>query len=79
MIKYTTFLFARPSFWEGVGRIVDFGGTLSEYNRSRNGVEADINALRMDWYAVGQDLRQAAVEAIAEYKSKVRSVKKDSE
>lgn len=26
------FLFARPSFWEGLGRLIDFGGTLTEFN-----------------------------------------------
>ena len=55
----TSILFARPSFIEGISRILDLGGTLSEYNRSPSGEEADFNALYSDWYAVGDDVRTA--------------------
>ena len=34
MSYYSSFLFAEPSFLEGMARVVDFGGTLNEYNRS---------------------------------------------
>ncbi len=34
MGTYTDFLYARPSFAEGMARIMDFGNTLTEYNRS---------------------------------------------
>ncbi len=50
------FLFARPSFVEGMGRALDLGDTLTEYNRSPSGVQADWYALFADWRAVGQDL-----------------------
>lgn len=50
------FLFARPSVWEGIGRILDFGNTLNEYNNSS---EPDEIALRLDWVCVGNNLRQA--------------------
>lgn len=56
------FLYARPSFIEGLARIFDFGGTLNEYNVSRTGQEADMVALRMDWAAIGQDIRNAVGE-----------------
>jgi hypothetical protein len=59
MSDFTTFLFARPSFVEGVARILDLGGTLQEYNQSATGVEADHLALTMDMYAIGQDMRIA--------------------
>jgi hypothetical protein len=54
--KYTDFLFARPSFWEGAARILDFGDTLREYNDSPTPEIADEVALTMDWNAVGNDL-----------------------
>jgi len=53
------FLFAQPSLWEGMGRLLDFGGFLSEYNTSRNGREADAVANAMDWKAVYEDLETA--------------------
>lgn len=52
------FLYAKPSFLEGVARLVDFGGTLNEYNFSQTGDEADARATWMDWAVVGQDMRR---------------------
>jgi hypothetical protein len=63
MGDYSSTLFARPSFSEGVGRLLDFGNTLSEYNRSQNGQEADLAALRTDALALGEDLRMALAGA----------------
>jgi len=58
------FLAARPSFVEGVARIFDFGGTLNEYNQSLTPAQADalafradIEALRQDVLATGEQLR----------------------
>lgn len=56
MSELSSFLFARPSFWEGFARLLDFGSTLSEYNQCETGDEADAIALFMDWNAVGKDL-----------------------
>ena len=53
------FLFARPSFWEGLGRLIDFGGTLTEFNSALSGPQADRYAIEQDWQAVGNDLRNA--------------------
>lgn len=53
------FLFARPSFLEGVARIMDFGNTLNTYNISATPAEADNRAISADWQAVGNDLRRA--------------------
>ncbi len=53
------FLFARPSFWEGIGRIIDMGDTLTEFNRSLSAAQADRIALEQDWLVVGNDLRRA--------------------
>lgn len=59
MSNYSDFLYARPSFAEGIARILDFGNTLSEYNYSLTPDQADTVALRMDWHTVGNDLRNA--------------------
>jgi hypothetical protein len=53
------FLFASPSFLEGVARILDLGATLNEYNYSQSDEKADEIALRMDWAMVGSDLHHA--------------------
>lgn len=52
-------LFARPSFIEGYGRVVDLGTTLNEYNRSRTEEEADREAILSDWFAVGDSIYNA--------------------
>ena len=56
---FSTFLFACPSFFEGAGRLVDFGNFLSEYNKSPSSAYADDVALRADWNAVAMDLNDA--------------------
>lgn len=58
----STFLFAVPSLAEGIGRLVDFGDTLTEYNGSDSSEVADARAMRADWAAVGDDLRAALRE-----------------
>ena len=60
-------LYAAPSFLEGLARSIDIGDTLTEYNTSESGAEADTRALRSDWKAVGDDLRQA----IAQYRTEI--------
>lgn len=57
-------LYATPSFLEGLARSIDIGDTLTEYNTSESGAEADARALGSDWKAVGDDLRAA----IAQYR-----------
>ena len=56
----STFLFAYPTWKEGVGRLMDFGDALTEYNSSPTPEDADIRALWMDWASVGDDLRTGA-------------------
>jgi hypothetical protein len=58
----STYLFAVPSWVEGVGRIFDFGDALSEYNYSATPEDADAVATYLDWSAVGGDLRRAIGE-----------------
>ncbi len=57
MSHFTQFLFARPSFLEGIARLFDFGNTLQEYNCTLTGEQADRLAMKADWYAVGSDIR----------------------
>jgi len=59
METLTDFLFARPSFVEGMARTLDIGGTLQEYNGSSGGEEADTRAFEMDVRAIGNDFRKA--------------------
>lgn len=50
------FLFARPSFLEGVARLVDFTGSLNTYNREATSSRADARALANDARAVAHDV-----------------------
>ncbi|ACK67405.1 hypothetical protein PCC8801_3437 [Rippkaea orientalis PCC 8801] len=59
MNKLTGFLYARPSFAEGIARLIDFGNTLQVYNTSFSDEQADFLALASDWYVLGDDLRNA--------------------
>ncbi|HVA50223.1 MAG TPA: hypothetical protein VNH11_27965 [Pirellulales bacterium] len=71
MGNLSTFLFARPSFFEGAARLVDFGGFLNEYNYSASEREADNLALWADWTAAGNDVRAAWVEELARSRDRV--------
>lgn len=57
MGDYSSFLFARPSLAEGFARTLDFGDTLTEYNRSLTNEQADLIAAWMDWNAIGRDVK----------------------
>jgi hypothetical protein len=63
MGSYTDLLYARPSFVEGMARIMDFGNTLNEYNRSP---DPDAIALKADWNAVAEDLYKAIEQVTGE-------------
>jgi hypothetical protein len=70
MGSYTNFLFAQPSFIEGAGRVLDFGDTLTEFNRSLDDEQADRLALWADWSAVGDDIG-AVINRFVTEKSRV--------
>jgi len=53
------FLFGSFGFFEGMGRVLDIGGTMVVYNDSPTVVEADNRALNSDWRVVGDDIRNA--------------------
>jgi len=54
--NYTDFLYARPSFVEGMSRVLDMSGTLNVYNESSTAAEADRRAIQSDWRAIGADM-----------------------
>lgn len=62
MSFYTSLLFARPSFFEGMARLFDFGNTLQVYNVSHDETEADCTAIAADWHAIGEDMMRAVRE-----------------
>jgi hypothetical protein len=66
MSEFFGFLYARPSFWEGMGRALDLGGTLQEYNTSLTPDQADQLALFADWQTVEDDFRGAVAQSDAE-------------
>ncbi len=53
------FLFAKPSFIEGMARVIDLGSTLQEYNVSETVEEADARAIGKDWQAIGCDIKKS--------------------
>ena len=54
--------YARPGFFEGMARIMDFGNTMNRYPKYRSATEEDTFALRSDWITVGDDIRAAVRE-----------------
>lgn len=50
------YLFAEPSFIEGMSRAHDLGAMLQVYNYSDSVQGADFKALANDWRAVGDDI-----------------------
>lgn len=59
MEPISDFLYASPSFLEGIARIMDFGNTLNQYNESPSGAVADEIALRMDSAVIGHIMQSA--------------------
>ncbi len=58
--------FIRPSFFEGMARVLDLGGTIHLYKPSVNEPEANAKAMASDWEMLGEDLRTV----MGEYGSK---------
>lgn len=53
------YLFARPSFVEGVARMLDVSSSMNTYNTFPTGDEADARAVYQDWRALAHDVRVA--------------------
>jgi hypothetical protein len=70
----TDYLFARPSFMEGMGRNFDILGTMNRYNYAKTGEEADRIALMADWAAVYGDFWQAYEDLQCQIEAKKNGV-----
>ena len=70
----TDFLYARPSIIEGIGRNIDFFGSLNSYNYSKNGEEADKLALANDFLVIYMDLYKAYINTICQIEAKETAV-----
>jgi hypothetical protein len=58
--SYTFRLFRQlPSFWNGFASLINFGSSEKKYQYDSTPDEADMNALRADWHAIGGDLKKA--------------------
>ena len=77
MINYAELLFARPSFLEGAARTLDIGSTFTEYNTAPSSSQADSVALRSDWQAVGEDMRNAMAQFAAQYHLPISNVEQE--
>ncbi len=55
----TAFLFATPSLWSGMARMLDICGQFDSYNSNETEGEADAKALYSDFRMIGQDLKHA--------------------
>lgn len=55
----TRYLFARPSFTEGIGRLFDFGGVLNRYNTAPSPEAADAIASALDYTVVRDEIDEA--------------------
>jgi hypothetical protein len=59
-MRDSLFLMERPSFIEGMARAVDIGDSMTNYNYSPNGDQADHAGIWADWELIAGDLRVAA-------------------
>lgn len=62
MDGYTDYLYARPSWMDGAGRLLDLFGALNVYNTSPTGAQADVRALVADHLAIQMDFERAQQE-----------------
>lgn len=56
------YLFPTPSFWTGLASLIDVGGGLNMANYASTDAQADSDAIRSDWLAVGDDIAAAILQ-----------------
>lgn len=67
--KENDFLFASPSLWEGIARLLDIGSTLTTSNDDiLTPEEQDRLAMKSDWNMVAYDLQCALNEYANEFR-----------
>lgn len=69
--QFTTFMYAIPSFVEGIARLFDFAGSMTEYNTSPSPDDADRRALAADVMAIMADAARVTGSASIESKAQV--------
>lgn len=52
-------LFPKPSFTEGMARVLDLGGTLQINVSVASPIKTDIDAISRDWQIVGEDIKNS--------------------
>jgi hypothetical protein len=57
MVDY--FLFTNPTLISEMGRVLDLGSTMNEYNSTLSPQDADYLAIKSDWEIVGADISEA--------------------
>ena len=62
------YLFAVPTFLSGAASAMDAADSLSIYNESPTGMDADAIATYADWMAVAGDMREAIQQTAREVK-----------
>lgn len=55
----TPFIFSTPSFFTGMGSVLNIGGNYYVFNYSQTKSETDLKGISSDWEMVGQDIRHA--------------------
>ena len=70
----TDFLFAQPSFLEGIGRNMDLFGVLNHYNDASSEHDADKIALASDWMAVYNDLYKAFYDTKCQLETRTNAI-----
>jgi hypothetical protein len=58
-------LYANSSFIEGMGRTLDIGATMDDYNYAPTGPLADLIALASDWHVISSGLHSSLLEGIS--------------
>lgn len=53
------FSFKRPSFFKGMGSVLNIYTNSYKHSHPEKGLEADAKAIKSDWIVVGQDIRNA--------------------
>ena len=67
------FLFSMPSFFKGMGSVLNIGGSYSDFNLPANPQKVDAKAIKSDWDIIGQDFR----DVINEYESSLDNEKRE--
>lgn len=57
--ELTFYLYSKPNFITGYGRLIDVAGYFNTYNENETEKEADSKAIHNDWRMVGCDIKSS--------------------